>query len=145
MNPVSEEQQIIIDIIKNGDNVSVDACAGSGKSTTILSTACSQSNKKFLLITYNKSLRKEIQEKVRELDLKNITVHTYHSLAVSIYDAEAHVDKVMRLLVQKNTPPSRLIPTDVLVLDEAQDMTFLYFRLIIKYLNENNDLHYFQL
>jgi len=138
MNTVSEEQQIIIDIIKNGDNVSVDACAGSGKSTTILSTACSQPNKKFLLITYNKSLRKEIQEKVRELDLKNITVHTYHSLAVSIYDAEAHVDKVMRLLVQKNTPPSRLIPTDVLVLDEAQDMTFLYFRLIIKYLNDLN-------
>ena len=136
MNPVSDEQQYVISKIINGENVVVDACAGSGKSTTILSTALRQPEKKFLLITYNKSLRKEIQEKVRELELKNITVHTYHSLAVSIYDAEAHVDKVMRLLVQNNKPPSRLIPTDVLVLDEAQDMTFLYFRLIVKYLND---------
>ena len=136
MNPVSDEQQYVISKIINGENVVVDACAGSGKSTTILSTALRQPGKKFLLITYNKSLRKEIQEKVRELELKNITVHTYHSLAVSIYDAEAHVDKVMRLLVQNNKPPSRLIPTDVLVLDEAQDMTFLYFRLIVKYLDD---------
>jgi len=136
---ISEEQQNIISKIINGENVMVDACAGSGKSTTILSTAIQEPNKKFLLITYNKSLRKEIQEKVIELDIKNITVHTYHSLAVAIYDAEAHVDKVMRLLVQENRSYRRLISTDVIVLDEAQDMTFLYFRLIVKYLNDLNN------
>jgi len=136
MNPVSEEQQTIISVIKNGYNVVVDACAGSGKSTTILSTAIAEPDKKFLLITYNKSLRKEIQEKVRELGITNMTVHTYHSLAVAIYDAEAHVDKVMRLLVQNNVPPKRVIPINVLVLDESQDMTFLYFRLIVKYLRD---------
>ena len=37
MNEVSNEQAIIIEHIKNGKNVVVDACAGSGKSTTILS------------------------------------------------------------------------------------------------------------
>ena len=83
-------------------------------------------------------MRKEIQEKVRELNIKNITVHTYHSLAVSVYDAEAHVDKVMRLLVQQDKPPNRLIEANVIVLDEAQDMTFLYYRLIVKYLNDLN-------
>ena len=136
MNAVSEEQQAVIDVVAQGRNVVVDACAGSGKSTTILSTAQQQSHKKFLLITYNKSLRKEIQEKVKELSLQNVNVHTYHSLAVAIYDAEAHVDKVMRLLVQKNQSPNRLISTDVVVLDEVQDMTFLYFRLIVKYIND---------
>lgn len=138
MNQVSDEQQAIIDVIQKGYNVVVDACAGSGKSTTILSTAKSYPERKFLLITYNKSLRKEIQEKVRELGLQNITVHTYHSLAVAIYDAEAHVDKVMRLLVQNNKPPTRLIHVDVIVLDEVQDMTFLYFRLIVKYIRDLN-------
>jgi hypothetical protein len=138
MNPVSDEQQAIIDVIQKGHNVVVDACAGSGKSTTILSTAKSYPHKKFLLITYNKSLRKEIQEKVRELGLQNITVHTYHSLAVAIYDAEAHVDKVMRLLVQHDKPPTRLIDVDIVVLDEVQDMTFLYFRLIVKYIRDIN-------
>jgi hypothetical protein len=138
MNQVSYEQQAIIDVVKKGYNVVVDACAGSGKSTTILSTAKSQPERKFLLITYNKSLRKEIQEKVRELGLQNITVHTYHSLAVAIYDAEAHVDKVMRLLVQNDKPPSRLIDIDIVVLDEVQDMTFLYFKLIVKYIRDVN-------
>lgn len=138
MNPVSEEQQAIITHVIKGYNVVVDACAGSGKSTTILSTAIALPNKRFLLITYNKSLRKEIQEKVVELGIKNIVVHTYHSLAVAIYDPEAFVDKAMRLLVQQNRPPLRLIPADIIVLDEAQDMTFLYFRLIVKYIKDLN-------
>jgi len=76
MNAVSDEQQNIITHIKDGKNVQVDACAGSGKSTTILSAAKAMPEKTFLLITYNKSLRKEIKEKVDELGLKNITVHT---------------------------------------------------------------------
>ena len=62
MNPVSDEQQAIIDVIQKGYNVVVDACAGSGKSTTILSTAKSYPERKFLLITYNKSLKKSLKK-----------------------------------------------------------------------------------
>jgi superfamily I DNA/RNA helicase len=105
MNAVSGEQQYIIDMVQQGKNVQVDACAGSGKSTTILSTAKSMPDKQFLLITYNKSLRKEIKEKVDELELKNVTVHTYHSLAVAMYNKDAHKDKEMRLIISKNDPP----------------------------------------
>ena len=39
MDLCSEEQQNIIYEVEKGSNVVVDACAGSGKSTTILSTA----------------------------------------------------------------------------------------------------------
>ena len=137
MNACSEEQSVIIEEVKKGNNVIVDACAGSGKSTTILSTAKAIPTKRFLLITYNKSLRKEIQEKVTELKLENIVVHTYHSLCVATYNPEAHVDKVMRLLIQNNTPPLiDLTPFDIVVLDEVQDMTFLYFRLVVKYIKD---------
>ena len=139
MNAVSDEQQIIIDHVSQGKNVVVDACAGSGKSTTILSAAKSLPSKKFLLITYNKSLRKEIQEKVQELQLKNVNVHTYHSLCVATYDSNAYIDKVMRLLIQQNVPPQcSLSPVDIVVLDEVQDMTFLYFKLVIKYITDMN-------
>lgn len=137
MNACSEEQCVIIEEVKKGNNVIVDACAGSGKSTTILSTAKAIPTKRFLLITYNKSLRKEIQEKVTELKLENIVVHTYHSLCVATYNPEAHVDKVMRLLIQNNTPPLiDVTPFDIVVLDEVQDMTFLYFRLVVKYIKD---------
>ena len=39
MHKMSDEQQRVADYIKKGYNVTVDACAGSGKSTTILSVA----------------------------------------------------------------------------------------------------------
>ena len=137
MNAVSDEQQNIITYVENGKNVQVDACAGSGKSTTILSAAKALPHKNFLLITYNKSLRKEIKEKIDELDLKNITVHTYHSLAVAVYNQDAHVDKVMRLLISRGDPLKVLQKGyDIIVLDEVQDMTFLYYRLIIKYIKD---------
>jgi len=92
MNKPSEEQQIIIQHVIEGRNVVVDACAGSGKSTTILSAAVQMPDKHFLQITYNASLRKEVKEKVRELGIKNLTVHTYHSLAVGKYTPIAHTD-----------------------------------------------------
>jgi superfamily II DNA or RNA helicase len=52
----SSEQQLIIDAIKRGENVSVNAVAGSGKTTTILGIAKQIPEKKILQITYNLSL-----------------------------------------------------------------------------------------
>ena len=46
----SSEQQIIIDTIKRGKNVAVNAVAGSGKTTTILGIAEQIRNKKILQI-----------------------------------------------------------------------------------------------
>jgi len=137
MNKPSEEQQDIINHIKQGKNVVVGACAGSGKSTTILSAAIQMPEKRFLQITYNASLRKEVKEKVRELAIKNLVVHTYHSLAVAKYTPIAHTDTGIRyLLHQKFSPTTPIQPQDVIVLDETQDMTLLYFQLIVKYMHD---------
>ena len=134
MNHVSAEQSMVIHHIKNGKNVVVDACAGSGKSTTILSCAKEMPEKKFLQITYNSMLRMEIKEKVKLLNLKNIVVHTYHSLAVSKYSKDAFTDSGLRqVLYQNMNPLSSIKSQDVIVLDEAQDMTFLYFQFVVKY------------
>ena len=62
MNEPSEEQQIIINNIKNGYNVVVEAVAGSGKSTTILSLAQQCQDKEILQLTYNSSLRLDVRE-----------------------------------------------------------------------------------
>ena len=93
MNSPSEEQKIIIDYVKNKNNVIVDACAGSGKSTTILSMAKQLNRRKFLQLTYNSLLRHEVKDKIKELKLKNITVHTYHSLAVRYYMSNSYTDR----------------------------------------------------
>jgi hypothetical protein len=130
----SSEQQLIIDNIKKGKNVIVDACAGSGKSTTILSCAQQMPEKRFLQITYNSMLRMEIKDKVKQLCLKNITVHTYHSLAVAKYTKEACTDTGIRKILRENIQPiSQIYPQNVIVLDETQDMTYLYYQFVVKF------------
>jgi superfamily I DNA/RNA helicase len=43
----------------------------------------------------------------------------------------------MRMIVTNNDPPLiKLKPYDIIVLDEVQDMTFLYYRLVIKYIKD---------
>jgi hypothetical protein len=128
----STEQQIIINHIIAGENVVVDACAGSGKSTTILSCAQAEPTKRFLQLTYNSALREDILAKIAEYKITNLEVHTYHSLAVKYFLRSAHTDTGIRTILDTQLEPLVIIPSfNVVVLDEAQDMTKLYYRLIV--------------
>ena len=102
MNIPSKEQQQVIDYVKEGHNVIVQAVAGSGKSTTVLALANQLSNKKILQLTYNSSLRHEIVEKVNDLKLQNIVIHTFHSLAVKYFSPHAHNDTGLRNILQEH-------------------------------------------
>jgi len=136
---MSDEQFAVYEAIKAGKNVVVDACAGSGKSTTILSIAKELPKLNIRQFTYNSMLRHEVKEKIRELQLSNIQVHTYHSFAVKYYSSIAHTDTGIRQIVMKDLVPRSPIPKiDLLVLDESQDMTFLYFQLVTKMSRDQN-------
>ena len=134
----SPEQQHIVDELRLNQNVSVDACAGSGKSTTILSVAREFPDKQIIQFTYNSMLRREIKEKVRELSLRNLEVHTYHSFAVKYYSCDAYTDTGIRhCLCTEDVKPKQCIPKfDIVVLDETQDMTPLYFELVVTMLRD---------
>lgn len=138
MHKMSEEQASILEYITTGVNVIVDACAGSGKSTTILSIAKELPDLKIRQFTYNSMLRHEIKEKTRELGLSNIEIHTYHSFSVKYYSSDAHTDTGIRNIIGKDTKPRQLLPEiDLLVIDESQDMTFLYFQLVVKMIRDS--------
>lgn len=133
MHEMSEEQRKVLDYIRSGSNVVVDACAGSGKSTTILSIAKELTGKKILQFTYNSQLRYDVKENIRKLKLQNLEVHTYHSFTVKYYSDQAHTDTGIRISLRENLSPRNPIPlVDIIVLDECQDMTPLYFELIVK-------------
>jgi len=137
LNKLSGEQEFILKNIVEGNNVIVDAVAGSGKSTVVLSIANKIPDKKILQLTYNSMLRAEVKQKVDQLDLINIRVHTYHSLAVCYYLSTAHTDTGIRHILYNNLPPINNIPNyDLIVLDETQDMTLVYFKLIKKFLKD---------
>jgi hypothetical protein len=134
----SEEQLAVVDYICKGFNVIVDAIAGSGKSTTILTMAQAMPTKRFLQITYNSMLRKEFHAKLEEYNITNIEVHTFHSFAVKYYDPMAFTDQGIRTCLydaaaaaDANTSSNISVPKyDICVMDECQDMTPLYYHFI---------------
>lgn len=139
---MSDEQHVIFDHIRTGDNVLVDACAGSGKSTTILSIAKFLPDMEICMVTYNAMLCKEIRKKAEELSLCNLRVHTYHSINVQHYVRDGHTDTAMRRILQQNAPPVSSIPhIHLLVVDEAQDMTELYYRFLVKFSRDHQSQH----
>jgi len=135
--PSTEQQHIINLIAQRESNVYVDACAGSGKSRTVLSCANQMSQIQFLQVTYNKNLRKEVQDNVKQFGLNNIKIHTYHSLAYAYYGTDGQTDEGLRnILRESRVPIQTLLQIDILVVDEAQDMTKLYFDFLWFFLNQ---------
>ena len=141
---MNNDQLAVVNHIVNGENVIVNAVAGSGKSTTVLSVAKATQSLKTIQFTYNSMLRMEIKHKIKTQGITNLDVHTYHSMAVKYYDSTAYTDTGIRHILAKNLKPRVLLPKkDIIVLDETQDMTFLYFSLIVKYTMDMD--HDFQL
>ena len=76
---LSPEQLLFVEKALSGNNILVDACIGSGKTTSI-QFLCRQIplNKNVLYLTYNKLLKLDAQEKITN---KNVTVTNYHGFA----------------------------------------------------------------
>lgn len=133
----SKEQEDIIQTISNSNHVACDAVAGSGKTTTVLLLAQSLPNKHIIQITYNAQLKEEVRNKAKKY-CDNLEVHTYHSLAVKYYNPRAYNDQeLQRIMCEDDLFPLRKSPkVDILVIDEVQDMTPLFFRFLQKFISD---------
>ena len=136
---ISNEQHDIINKLIQKNNVIVNAVAGSGKTTVLLFLAEIYKNKNILQITYNKQLKLEVREKAKKLNLKNIDIHTYHSLALRFYDDKCFTDEGIIDVIanKKNIKWSQQY--DYIIIDEVQDMTPNYYELVCKFMG---DLYY---
>lgn len=135
---LSEEQK---KIINSKTNIKVDAVAGSGKTTTILHMGLENKNKKIFQITYNNLLKREVRKKSQRLCLKNMEIHTYHSLAVKYYNPNAYTDEEIKKIISSNMEIKKemeIEPFDILFIDETQDMIYDYYRLVKKFINDTN-------
>jgi hypothetical protein len=133
----SEEQKIIIDAINLDMNISVDAVAGSGKTTTLIFIAKAFPQKKILQITYNKQLKFEVRNRAEKEGISdNLKIHTYHSLAVRYYYEKANVDQGIIKILKDSMKIRKIDRYDIIVIDESQDMTPLFYELIQKFLSD---------
>ncbi|KAJ8066882.1 hypothetical protein OCU04_004265 [Sclerotinia nivalis] len=138
--PPSPEQQVAIDtLLYTKKNVIVDACAGSGKTTTILHLAQSAPGTKFLVLVYNRRLMLETQQRVEDLGLTNVTVQNYHTLGARYYTSECATDQGLKRVVENdmNVLGGMELPEfSVLILDEQQDMTPILKRFVDKVIRD---------
>ena len=126
--PLSSEQARIVAASLEA-NVIVDAVAGSGKTTTLLSIVAARPEAQFLLLTYNARLRRETSERTRNLGLGNVQVHTYHSFVTMALGETVRNDIELNRAIER---PWRARRVDVLIVDECQDMTTLLYKVVCR-------------
>lgn len=114
----TEEQKKVFNFVKYDSNHGIiDAVAGSGKTTTIIESASYiNSNNKILFCAFNRSIRKEIQNKFVEKKLDHIVVKTMHALGFDILKSNSKIKynfdngkykKIVEEFIKKN--PQNLI------------------------------------
>ena len=140
-----EQREIVQEIIYgNSRGMCVMACAGSGKTTTTLHIAREYSQQegsprnKILLLTYNARLKSETRARVQQCGLGSIMeVHSYHAFAVRYLNPRAYNDsELLKTLstMDGSQGPFKIPIYDIVIVDEIQDMSPLYFRLVQKIL-----------
>lgn len=134
---ISNEQQQIIEYL-NDYNIIVDAVAGSGKTTTCLFIAKKYITNKILLLTYSSKLKLDSREKVKKHKLNNIEVESFHSFCCKYYINYCFNDNKIKNILNVNMKNIKLINYDIIIIDEVQDMTNLYYELICK-INKDNE------
>ncbi|MBY7704794.1 AAA family ATPase [Vibrio harveyi] len=118
---LTDEQQQMIDLAKQGHNILVDACIGSGK-TTAIQVLCNEldNNKKILYLTYNKLLKLDAKNKIKN---KNAKVTNYHGFAygeLKRRNITCFFTNSISIFLKNKI---KLDKYDVLILDEYQDIS----------------------
>lgn len=122
---LSDEQQEMIRLAKEGHNILVDACIGSGK-TTAIQVLCNEMNdKRILYLTYNKLLKFDARSKIHQDGAMVTNYHGYAFVCLKeagllgsgvsqyIYTFNENIENIKPLITNKY---------DLLVIDEYQDI-----------------------
>jgi hypothetical protein len=128
MVTLSDEQEGVAAAIGTGKNVVSISKPGTGKSTVAFEIARRVVGR-VLVLTFNSKLKEEGRERAKALGLADrVEVHSFHAAALRFFDVtvDATVDDGV-LLESLTVEPFDFIPFDLVVLDEAQDLTPVLF------------------
>ncbi len=133
----SDEQSKIVTTLLTNSNVLVNAVAGSGKTTTIcwIAQACPEAN--ILLLTYNRKLKYETKQRLKAWKIKSVQTHTYHSFCFNFYDVLGGTDQIILDVLDKDLDESPTFEYDLIIIDEVQDITPLYYSLVAHIVKSN--------
>ena len=137
----SASQEAVCAAVARGASVSILAHAGAGK-TDVALEACARSPRPTLFLEYNRSLKRELRGRVKGCDAlrRCVQAENYDSAVTRWYDdAAASVDFGLALMdvLARDAPLREPLRFERLVVDEAQDLTPEYARLVQKLLRDN--------
>lgn len=117
---LSDEQQLFVEKALAGNNILVDACIGSGK-TTAIQKLCDvlPKEKNILYLTYNRLLKLDARSKIKS---SNVKVTNYHGFAWECLNRVGKQVGLTELVQTFNQIRPPMNHYDVLVLDEYQDI-----------------------
>ena len=135
---LSTEQKKFIELALKGNNVLVDACIGSGKTTSI-QELCNvlPTDKKILYLTYNKLLKLDAKNKIKK---KNVLVQNYDGFAWWRLKATGNpTPNQANCVTMFNSILPNVDIYDILIIDEYQDIKEEHAIMLnyIKSLNNN--------
>lgn len=135
--PLSGEQRRMIDAVRAGRDVIVDATVGSGK-TTAIQALCTEvgQDRHVLYLTYSKLLKADAQRRVKHAKVQNYHGIVYPSLARAGITCGIG-ESIRKFNTEFTTLSTRFPRFDLLVVDEYQDINEEYAQLLhnIKSLN----------
>lgn len=129
----SEEQRNIASALKNGNNVIVDAVAGSGKTTSIRNIVQEFPELNIIAVLYNRTLADESRQK---LTAHNIEVKTIHGAIGTAYGRVCMDDNAISEVLSTN-PSYNWKPFDIFIIDEAQDLKPNLVRVLRKLIRDS--------
>lgn len=132
---LSQEQELFMQKALGGNNILVDACIGSGK-TTAIQHLCDKypPDRKILYLTYNKLLKADARAKIRN---RNVTVTNYHSFANACLKRAGISSGVSELILAFNKEKPPIGQYDVLIIDEYQDIETEFAEMLVR-IKESN-------
>lgn len=118
---LSGEQKRFIDTALTGQNILVDACIGSGKTTAIQTFCCQigMNQKRILYLTYNTLLKLDAKKRISS---PNVVVTNYHGFCYGQLRSQFVFCGTGDLIQTYNRIQPDVPHYDVLILDEYQDI-----------------------
>ena len=132
---LSDEQELFLHKALLGENILVDACIGSGKTTAIQHLCCAfPETTQILYLTYNKLLKLDAKGKIKN---KNVTVTNYHGFAFHMLRKVGIQPNIADAIQLFNDMKPQIKTYDVLIIDEYQDIE-LEFSEMLEYIKSTN-------
>lgn len=119
----TDEQQAFLDAARDGFDVLVDACIGSGK-TTAIQAACgvlAAEKKKVLYLTYNRRLLEEARKRIDPHDADVETFHSFGGRMLNLAGVRAGSERDVPTMFAQRL--KKVYKYDAVVVDEYQDLS----------------------